>query len=703
MHHKIYPFFLCLVSLLLAFVFPVHSQTTDSLSRVKNSVIPSIDTTFIVKDTAAMAKDTTAVGKSKKTKGKTTPTLSPTQIIANKIKLDSLKKHRDSTQVSFFYSAFEKLGALDLHSSDTAITGFQNYDPLYKHDRFYANQGNIGQCYRPLIPFPFFRESGFDYGIHSSDQYLYQNDSVKYFKVVKTFSELSYNQGAKKEQTFHAVFSRNIYRSLNLGFDFKVMSAPGAYTRQKTNHINFVLTAQFFTKDKRYGVIANFTINRLKNYENGGIKYDSLFEQNIETNRAMIPVNLASTQNRVRETGFFMKHYFDLTRHPLTGSDTTDGKRNRIELGRISYSFQYVRQIQNYIDNLQDSLFYKPYEGDSLTLPTTDSLTLVRIVNDLVWSNPSFNKNQRPRIFQMSAGIKQLYVEAKFNGVLDSQAAKNFFIQFIPHAEIDFNPFYNLKLEAKGDYVLGEYNEGDMSLDVKLSTILGRKDKNAGTLSLSGNYALQKPGWFYQQYHGHYNAWDNDFEKQGVISGGFDYSFKFLEAGFNISRISNYVYMDTSRFPEQLNNEFGHLYAYLNGNVNLWRFLIKARLVYQTVQGTTVLRLPAFMGNLELYYTQPLFKGAAVLQPALTFFYNTSYYADQYNPSDRSYYLQDKREIGNYLYMDVYLNLKIQRARLYVAYTHFNASFMSQDYYSTPTYPMPDAAFKFGVAWRFHD
>jgi hypothetical protein len=222
-------------------------------------------------------------------------------------------------------------------------------------------------------------------------------------------------------------------------------------------------------------------------------------------------------------------------------------------------------------------------------------------------------------------------------------------------------------------------------------------------LSISGNYALQQPAWFYQQYHGHFNAWDNIFDKQGVISGGLDYSIKFLEAGFNISRISNYIYMDTSRVPEQLNNEFGHLYAYLNGNVSFGRFLVKARLVYQTVQGASVLRLPAFMGNLELYYTQPLFKGAAILQPALSFFYNTSYYADQYNPSNRTYYLQDKREIGNYLYMDVYLNLKIQRARLYVAYTHFNTSFMSYKYYTTPTYPMPDAAFKFGVAWRFHD
>ena len=67
------------------------------------------------------------------------------------------------------------------------------------------------------------------------------------------------------------------------------------------------------------------------------------------------------------------------------------------------------------------------------------------------------------------------------------------------------------------------------------------------------------------------------------------------------------------------------------------------------------------------------------------------------------YYLQDKKEIGNYLYMDVFINIKIQRARFFLTYTHFNASFMGRSYYMVPNYPMQDGAFKFGISWRFHD
>jgi hypothetical protein len=608
---------------------------------------------------------------------------------------DSIKKHRDSTHVSFFYSDFETLGNLNLHQNDTAITGFQNFDMLYKHDRFFATLGNFGQNYRSLTPFSSMIKSGFDYGIHNFDQYLYQNDSVKYYKVFKTYTELTYTQGAKKEQNFHAVFSRNIYRSLNLGFDFHVMSSPGAYSRQGTNHINFVLTSQFFTKNKRYGIIANMTINRLRNYENGGLKYDSIFEENLETNRSVIPVNLASAQNRIRETGFFMKNYLDLSRHVKNEKDSIPGTSGIPELGRLTYAFQYNRQIQNFMDNQPDSGFFPPPVLD--TVHTYDSLTVKKIINDVVWSNPSFKPNRQLRVFQLEAGIRQQYSEVSMHGVRD------FFLQFIPHGKIIFTPFSSLKLEATGDYVFGDYNEGDLSLRVKLSTTLGSQLKNGGTISLTGDYIFQQPGWFYTRYTGNSYQWDTSWHKQGLISGGFNYSFKFFETGVNISRISNFIYLDSLSLPRQYQSQFGYLQCYLNGILDFWKFKLKAQLVYHTIQGTTVLRLPSFMGNVEFYFTQELFNGAATLQPGLNIFYNTSYYADSYNPAIRSFYLQDKKEIGNYAYMDVFINLKIQRARFFFTYTHFNAGFMGRSYYTTPDYPMQDGAFKFGVAWRFHD
>ncbi|MEI7663820.1 MAG: putative porin, partial [Bacteroidota bacterium] len=554
---------------------------------------------------------------------------------------------------------------------------------------------NIGENYRSLSPFQAPVESGFDYGIHSFDQYLYQNDSVKYYKVYKTYTELTYVQGAKKEQNFHAIFSRNIYRSFNLGFDFRVMNPPGAYVRQRTNHINFVITSQFFTKDKRYGLIANFTINRLRNFENGGITHESIFENNQESNRLVIPVHLENAQNNIKETGFYMKHYFNLSRHARNDKDTAFSNRKRFELGRLTYSFRYNRQSQTYIDNQPDSGFYPAPVLD--TLRTYDSVAVSKIVNEIVWSNPTFNPKNKLRILQLEAGIRSEYNEVYLHG------RKNFFNQFIPHAEVDFTPFPSMRLTGRCDYVFGNYNEGDKSLRLKLVSILGRQDKNIGIITITGNYIFQKPGWFYEHYLGNSYRWDTAWQKQGVISAGFNYTWRFLEAGVDFSTISNFVYLDATSQPRQNRSNFEHMHLYLNTDLDIWHFKVKSQLAYQTVQGTSVLRLPAFIGNIALYFTQPIFKRAATLQPGLNFFYNTYYYADNYNPATRSFYLQDRREIGNYLYMDFFINLKIQRARFFVSYSHLNASFMTRDYYTTPYYPMQDAAFKFGIAWRFHD
>ncbi|TRZ91686.1 MAG: hypothetical protein D4R88_01510 [Methanosarcinales archaeon] len=610
---------------------------------------------------------------------------------------DTLKTKKDSTLVSYFFNDFEKFGNLRLHSLDTAITGYQNYDPLLLQSAFHESQGNIGQASRNLIPYPFLTNSGFDYGIHTLDGYLYQNDSVKYYRVLKTFTELRYEQGAKKETYFRAVFSRNIYRSLNLGFDFKVMNVPGAYLRQRTNHINFVATLQFFTKNKRYGVIANFLLNRLKINENGGIKYDSIFEQHLEKNRQIYAIKLEQAGNRVRENGFCMKHYLDLSRHPKNQKDSAFLAQKHVELGKLVYSFQYNRQVQNYIDYKPNSGFYQDILLDS-TL-TYDSITVNRIVNELSWSNPSFGVDKKFRLLQIEARIKQQYVEVK------DHTLRNFFIQYIPSAAISFHPFSSLFLTAHGDYVFGDYNEGDLSLKVNLSQTLGNpQGKNAGTITLKGNYAFQKPGWFYEHYVGNNFRWDTAWQKQSLVSGCFEYAFRnILTTGISISRIDHHAYLDSTIRPSQYNKEFGYIYAYLNGNLDIGRFKFTGQFAFQTIQGASVLRLPAFLGNLTVYYTQPLFHGAAILQPGLNFNYNTAYYADNYMPALRSYYLQHNKEVGNYLYMDIFVNVKIQRARFFVEYTHFNASFMGRTYYTVPSYPMQDAAFHFGIAWRFHD
>jgi hypothetical protein len=390
-----------------------------------------------------------------------------------------------------------------------------------------------------------------------------------------------------------------------------------------------------------------------------------------------------------------MKHYFDLTRHARNIKDTGFNARNKVELGRVSYSFLINRQVQNYIDYQPNSGFYRAIYLDSLQ--TYDSVTITKITNEISWTNPSFRPDKKPRFIQVEVHLKQLYTEVSFDTI------KRYIVQYIPAAEISFHPYSSLNLNGYVDYVLGDYNQGDLSLKVSLTQTLGTPEHNLGSITLKGFSCFQQPGWFYEHYLGNNIKWDTTWKKQAITSGGASYTLKTLEAGVTISRINHFVYLDTAAKPQQYNQQFGYLYAYLNGEVKIGRIKVKGQFAYQTIQGTTVLRLPSFLGNLAIYYTQQLFHGAATFQPGVSVFYNTFYFGNSYMPAIRSFYLQDKLQTGNYPYMDVFINLKIQRARIFVMYSHFNASLMGRSYIMVPDYPMQDAGFKFGVSWNFHD
>ena len=91
------------------------------------------------------------------------------------------------------------------------------------------------------------------------------------------------------------------------------------------------------------------------------------------------------------------------------------------------------------------------------------------------------------------------------------------------------------------------------------------------------------------------------------------------------------------------------------------------------------------------------------MQPGVSLFYNTSYYADNYMPALRMFYTQNNKRIGDYLYADVFVNLQIKRANVFIKYQHFNAGWKDYSFYMMPHYPQQSGALKVGMIWRFYD
>ena len=114
-----------------------------------------------------------------------------------------------------------------------------------------------------------------------------------------------------------------------------------------------------------------------------------------------------------------------------------------------------------------------------------------------------------------------------------------------------------------------------------------------------------------------------------------------------------------------------------------------------------ILNVPDFVTRNTLYYSNYYFKKALYAQAGVVFNYFTKYYANDYNPVIGEFFVQNKKEIGNYPTFDVFINARIRQTRFYVKGEHLNALFSSSNYYSAPNNPYRDFVIRFGLVWNF--
>ncbi|MBX9808422.1 MAG: putative porin, partial [Flavobacteriaceae bacterium] len=65
------------------------------------------------------------------------------------------------------------------------------------------------------------------------------------------------------------------------------------------------------------------------------------------------------------------------------------------------------------------------------------------------------------------------------------------------------------------------------------------------------------------------------------------------------------------------------------------------------------------------------------------------------------FFVQNKKEIGNFANLDFFFNARIQRTRIYLIAEHFNSSFSGNNFYSSPNNPYRDFMIRFGLVWNF--
>ncbi|KRB56513.1 putative porin [Flavobacterium sp. Root186] len=563
---------------------------------------------------------------------------------------------------------------------------------------------NIGQPLNTLqysltsfSPYP---EIGFS-AMHSN--YI-QADEVRYYSAATPFTELFFNTTINKGQNVDSFITLNVSKNLNFSIAYRGLRSEGDYINQLVSAGNFRFTTSYATTNRRYALNAHYTYQDNSNEENGGITTTEDFESDDPDfkNRQRLQVYLTDAKSFLKGRRLFFDHAFRI--------NPTHGNNNLYINHQLNYEnkfFEYNQPtVLSVVDGIEDPV--KRFGESYVTSNINDQTHFERLYNKvgLAYENSLLGKfNFFVDDYRSNYQYDKIIIFKDGRIIPD-----NLFLQ-INNVGGQYE-YQKNKWNGRFLYTRSITNQSLSDLDAKLRYTLNDKIqfdfryRNINKLP-NNNYNL------YQSSYVSYN-WSNDFKNEKINSLGATINTPWLNAEVNYTVLNDHLYFkdesdaddDAVRTqiikPAQYGNAINYLEIKANKEFKFGNFALDNTLLYQKVdQSDLILNVPDFVTRNTLYYSNYYFKKALYAQAGVVFNYFTKYYANDYNPVIGEFFVQNKKEIGNYPTFDVFINARIRQTRFYVKGEHLNALFSSSNYYSAPNNPYRDFVIRFGLVWNF--
>ncbi|NDP26845.1 MAG: putative porin [Flavobacterium sp.] len=560
---------------------------------------------------------------------------------------------------------------------------------------------NEGQTYNTLqysltdfSPYP---EIGFK-GKHFN---FLEANQIRYCSVATPVTELYFKTVMKRGQNVDAFITVNTSPRFNFSIAYKGLRSEGKYINQLTSTGNFRFTTSYNTKNQRYFANAHFVSQDILNEENGGITTVEDFEGGNPDfiNRERLEVYLIDAKSFLKGKRVFLDHFFRI--------NSVKGNNNLYVTHQFNYENKYFEYNQaTVVSNLATGRIYR--FGDSYKTSG---------INDQTHYNKTYNKVGL--VYENTTlGKFQFFADDFFNNyyynqilILDDQTVPSSISQRINSVGGQYD-YQKNKWNGKFLFSRSVSNQSLSNLDAKLRYNLNEEMElsfqyqNINKLP-NNNYNL------YQSSYVNYN-WSNDFKNEKINSIIVNATTPWVEASVQYSTFNDHLYFaDVSTpaqialqqqiiAPTQYANTINYLSVKASKEFRLGKFALDNTLLYQKAeQQDFILNVPEFLTRNTFYYSQDMFHKALFFQTGVTFNYFTNYYANEYNPVIGEFFVQNKKEIGNFANLDFFFNAKIQRTRIYLIAEHFNSSFSGNNFYSSPNNPYRDFIIRFGVVWNF--
>ncbi|MEP6584735.1 MAG: putative porin [Ginsengibacter sp.] len=640
-------------------------------------------------------------------------------------------KHRDdladSITISYRY--------LDSLKSDKLDSSVSDFNKIYSVPADYVTLGNNGSAAFPVLFTPLLK-AGWDAGFHSYDLYKFSLENTQFYKTTRPYTQLTYLLATGKEQLIKVEHTQNIKPNWNAGLEYRLISAPGFFQTQNTNHNNYRFFSNYQGNKKRYAAYFVLLGNKLSASENGGIQNDSFLVDPKRKKRFNVPVNLGgnveqtfnvfstkvSTGNFYNNfTAFFRQSYdFGIKDSIIINDSTTD------YLFYPKFRFQHTINYSSYTYRFRDTLGVLAYaQADAAILKKWYDITInpsgglnfwvqdkwKTVSND--FSIKQFPETKNPAQF-IEAGVRL----ENFKGTFSYSTRERFPVQVFPKPEITKN-FYNVVLHGeyrnktrnkkwdallKGEFYPTGLNAGDYSAYATLTRFLNSK---LGDVQVTFQNVNRSPSYIFEG-NSAFNFGNNlstKKENTTVISAEVN-NPRFALQARNIS-ITNYTYFTNYYKTDQF-----------NGLLNITQFVASTKnkvvghlnlysdFTIQQTAGNNPIKVPLFFTRQRLAFEGVFFKNLN-LSTGIDVKYNTPYKANMYSPVMGQFFPQDTITIKNIPELSAYFNFRIKSFTGLVKVENLNTVSFSQGFgftnnnYAAPLYPTPGYILRIGVQWKF--
>lgn len=622
---------------------------------------------------------------------------------------------------SYAWSLLPPLGLHEPATIDTLLYNYYQRSVPSEVSPAWCSTGNLGAEGINMIYME--RPAMSDFFFHDAlTTWLPPLGNHTYYNTRIPMTLLSYNTGGGRENEqnrLKATFSGNVNAKLQFGAHLDYLYSKGSYNNQATNDLVWGASASYI--GDRWEMQTFYNHWNMLNKENGGITNPLYITDPAELqggddkiDAKSIPTNLSNAHTRLVGGEFYLNNRYKVGHWREEQVNDTTVKRTYIPVSSFIWTFDYRSDKHLFLDNnaKENAEFW---ENCYMSPDNTRDRTAFRSISNTLGVSliEGFSKYMPFGLAAYARHEIRSYTQLADTLSIKTDERPNDLTPYPLNFQLPHNEKQNLlwvgaqltkqrgdllKTDVTAEFGLLGPAIGEVKIDGTVSTRFRLLRDTVNVAGYCSFHNLTAP-YLMNNYVSNHFIWHNDFGKTRTLKAGGRLSLERTRTHIDvgIANVQNQIYFGDDGLPRQNSGSVQVFSASLNQRLHVGILNWDNKITYQTSSDQAVLPLPNLAVYSNLYL---LFKVAKVLtvQFGADCDYYTRYYAPVYQPATMAFCNQQKEKVGNYPFMNLYLNMKLSKARFYVMFSHINQGWMGKEYFAMPGYPMNPRRFQMGVS-----